>query len=243
MSRLSTQNGQLYKGLRIQGHPEVHERVGEIVAKTTPANCSVLDLAAGQGALTQRLIDQGYSLSCTSWNDRVEATPVRVFRQDLDERFGVEQVGGAPYRCVLAVEIIEHVRNPFQFLDCARNILADEGVLILTTPNIESGLSRLQILLRGSPLSFCEEEIIHNRHIFMPNRIVLELFFRQVGLEIIERHFCPEEKIPFGGLRSLLKSMSLALVRAFGAGDLQGASRIYVLRKTDPVPENRLTLY
>jgi hypothetical protein len=59
----------------------------------------------------------------------------------------------------------------------------------------DPGSSRLQILLRGSPYSFCEEEIIHNRRIFMANRIVLELFFRQVGLEIIERHFRPDEKI------------------------------------------------
>lgn len=237
------QDGSFYKGLRIQGHPEVHERVSEIVARMTPTGSAVLDLAAGEGALAQRLIDIGRNLCCTSWNGRVNAGPARVFHQDLDERFGVQQVGGTPYVCVLAVEIIEHLRNPFQFLRCVRNALRDDGIFILTTPNIESGLSRLQVLLRGSPLSFSEEETVKNRHIFMPNRIVLELFFQQVGLKIIERHFWPEERVRFSGPRSVAKSMLLALVKAIGAGDTKGATRIYVLKRTDPAPENRLDRY
>jgi 2-polyprenyl-3-methyl-5-hydroxy-6-metoxy-1,4-benzoquinol methylase len=232
-----------YKELIIQAYPEVHEKVADIVRKTVPRGSTILDLASGQGALSQRLMDIGYDLCCTSWNDRLKITPRRVFRLNLDQEFGVEQVGGVPYRCVVAVEIIEHLRNPFQFLASVRNLLGDEGILVLTTPNIESTLSRLQTLLRGSPLSFSDEEITKNRHIFMPNRAILELFFRQVGLEIIERHFWPEEESAVSGPRTLAKKLLAAIVNAVGRGDLRGATRIYVARKTAPAPENQQDLY
>lgn len=77
----------------------------------------------------------------------------------------------------------------------------------------------------------------------MPNRQVLELFLRQVGLEVIERHFCPEETVGGNGPRSLVKVVLLAAVKAVGAGDREGASRIYVLRKTLPQRENPPDVY
>lgn len=106
----------LYKGLRIQGYPEVHEKVTEIVARTVLAGSTVLDLATGQGALAQRLMDLGYPVCGTSWNDKFKVAQAAIFRLNLDEGFGVGEVGGTHYQCVLAAEVIEHLRNPFQFL-------------------------------------------------------------------------------------------------------------------------------
>lgn len=232
-----------YRGLIIQAFPEVHEKVAGIISKRLAPGSTVLDVAAGQGALSQRLMDLGYRVCCTSWNDRLKIRPARAFRLDLDQEFTAEDVGGAQYRCVLAVEIIEHLHNPFQFLNSLRNVLADDGILILTTPNIESALSRLQILLRGTPLSFSEEEITKNRHIFMPHPAVLALFFQQVGLRVVERHFWPEEGNGYNGPRSMAKSFLLAMLNAIGKGDLKGAARIYVAQKSAPLPEDQINLY
>lgn len=232
-----------YKGLIIQAYREVHEKVSEIVSTRMPAASTVLDLAAGQGALSQRLMDLGYNVCCTSWNNRLKITPSREFCLDLDREFSVADVGGSRYGCVLAIEIIEHLHNPYQFLCSVRKIVADDGVLILSTPNIQSALSRLQILLRGSPLSFSDEEIIRNRHIFMPHPAVLGLFFRQVGLQVVERHFWPSERKNLDGPRSLAKSLLAAVVNAAGRGDLKGAARIYVLKRADPMPEDQREIY
>jgi hypothetical protein len=233
----------VYKGLVTQAFPEVHEKVAEIVQARMPAASRVLDLAAGQGALSQRLMDLGYTVACTSWNERLKIAPSSVFRINLDRAFGTDDVGGSRYPCVLAVEIIEHLRNPFQFLSSVRTVLADDGCVVLTTPNIQSALSRLQVLRRGTPHTFSDEEIISNRHIFMPHPTVLALFLRQVGLQIVERHFVPDERIFFHGASGLAKSLLTALVNALGTGDLSGAARIYVLKKTDPAPEDQGEIY
>lgn len=36
---------------------------------------------------------------------------------------------------IIALEFIEHIKNPLQFLQIARNLLSDDGLLILSTPN------------------------------------------------------------------------------------------------------------
>lgn len=233
----------VYKGLVIRAHAEVHEKVSEIVIARMAATGVVLDIAAGDGALSQRLMDFGYKVACTSWNDRLKISPDSNFRVNLDREFGVDDVGGIRYPCVLAVEIIEHLRNPFQFLSSVRGILADDGVFVLTTPNIQSALSRLQILLRGTPRSFSDEEIIKNRHIFMPHPAVLALFLRQVGFQLVESHFLPDERRFFRGANAIAKRLLMTLVNTVGTGDLQGAARVYVLKATEPMPEVQGELY
>ena len=44
---------------------------------------------------------------------------------ELDEDFDV----------IIAGELVEHLSNPGLFLDCARNHLREDGVILLTTPN------------------------------------------------------------------------------------------------------------
>lgn len=58
---------------------------------------------------------------------------------------------------VIAAEVIEHLTNPSGFLDSVENHLNDEGVLVITTPNLHS-LFTLGAYL--SPFYFEEEHSI-----------------------------------------------------------------------------------
>jgi 2-polyprenyl-3-methyl-5-hydroxy-6-metoxy-1,4-benzoquinol methylase len=49
-----------YKGLPIHSLPELHELIADRVAEHVPSGGTILDLAAGSGALTLRLADLGY---------------------------------------------------------------------------------------------------------------------------------------------------------------------------------------
>ncbi len=42
---------------------------------------------------------------------------------------------GAPYDAVVAIEVIEHITQPQEFLRALRGNLSDEGILVLSTPN------------------------------------------------------------------------------------------------------------
>ena len=232
-----------YKGIRIQTYPELHFKAAELVRKFVPPGSSVLDLAAGEGALSFRLKDQGYKVACTTWNRKVKASLPEVFVVNLDRDFKPADVGGREYQCVLGIEIVEHVENPAAFLRNVHALLADQGVFILSTPNIESAFSRIQIGLRGFPQTFSVEEVRKNRHISMLHRNIIEYFFEKAGLVIRERHFVPKETFKIDGLRALLRHALLILLRPFMQGEIEGACRVYVLVKGTPEPENSADFY
>lgn len=233
----------LYRGVRIQTYPELHEKASELVRKFVPPGSHVLDLAAGEGALSLRLMEQGYKVACTTWNSRIKAPTPEVFVVNLDRDFGVADVGGREYACVLGIEIIEHLENPAAFLRNVRGLLADQGVFILSTPNIESALSRIQIVLRGFPRSFSVEEVRKNRHISMLHRHIIEYLFEKAGLVIRERYLVPKEAYKLDGPRALLKHIMLVALRIFMQGEAEGACRVYVLAKGTPRPESAADFY
>jgi SAM-dependent methyltransferase len=58
------------------------------------------------------------------------------------------------FDCVVSIEAVEHLENPWHLVREANRVLKTQGTLILTTPNILSIRSRLSYLLRGYPNYF-----------------------------------------------------------------------------------------
>lgn len=54
---------------------------------------------------------------------------------------------------ILAGEIIEHLENTDLFLISLRTLLAPDGIIILTTPNLASWLDRIMLLIGWQPFS------------------------------------------------------------------------------------------
>ena len=107
----------------------------------------ILELGAGSGAFTKRLLDAGFDveaadLDATGWPH--EHVPLHVV--DLNaSRWEFEE---AAYDSI--VEVIEHLENPTAFLRNARRHLRPEGILFLTTPNVVSLASRRALVLTGT---------------------------------------------------------------------------------------------
>lgn len=226
-----------YKGLRIQAHGEVHIEVARLCKELLPFGSSVLDVAAGQGALSRRLLDEGYKVACTSWDGKVSVPGAEVFSLNLDGKFGTREVGNRQYPCVLAIEIVEHVENPAAFLRSLAGCIAADGYVILSTPNVESALSRLQVLRRGCPLTFEQGEVRRNRHIAMLTRHILEYQFERAGLVVAEKHLVPPEVVKVRGPRSLAKFALVRTLKLVMQGDCEGESRLYVCKKGQPASE------
>lgn len=53
-----------------------------------------------------------------------------------------------------AGEVLEHLLEPLRFLDEIHKVLADDGTLILTTPNLASWYNRLFLLMGQSPPAY-----------------------------------------------------------------------------------------
>jgi len=58
-----------------------------------------------------------------------------------------------PFSVALMIEVIEHLWDPDTCLEQVRNLLEPGGKLILTTPNLSSGVNRLALLLGYQPIA------------------------------------------------------------------------------------------
>ena len=112
----------------------------ELVSSVASPPATVLDIAGGQGNMTLRLAELGYDVT---WND---------LRADLGEYVKLKHERGSvsyrpgdlfdieptrPFDVVLLAEVIEHVAHPDEVLKKARTLIADNGHIVITTPNGE----------------------------------------------------------------------------------------------------------
>lgn len=166
-----------------------HQRVLDMIHRMLPSASGrkALDVPCGAGALSARLAASG--LSVTS----VDIEAVEPFLHDPKQRVLADANHGLPfpdqeYDLVLSVEGIEHLENPSAFLrECAR-VTRHDGLVIISTPNVDSFRSRRWALLRGHPRFFgpqgeANKDSGHLHGIDM-------IFFRgaaaRAGLEIID---------------------------------------------------------
>ncbi|MCU0291292.1 MAG: bifunctional glycosyltransferase/class I SAM-dependent methyltransferase [Thermoanaerobaculaceae bacterium] len=111
-----------------------------------PDGASVVDIGGGPGELDLLLAARGCRVLLV---DRVapprELPGVEFVQQDLDQPLEVDI---RPYRYLLLLDIIEHLREPERFLrDLRRQFDERPRTLILTTPNIAFVVQRLMLLL------------------------------------------------------------------------------------------------
>lgn len=104
----------------------------------------ILDVGAGRGGLSRRLLNAGYSVQgCDLFPDNFDVPGVECRR--------VDATGHLPYSdgsvdLVLAVELIEHLEDHCGLFNEVSRILRPGGTLAFSTPNIISLKSKLAFL-------------------------------------------------------------------------------------------------
>jgi SAM-dependent methyltransferase len=133
--------------------PGVHSRFLEYFKNQDEAPpLKVLDLGAGKGALTQRLLGMGYEVSaCDLFPQYFKFPEVKCDRVDVT---GVFPYPNDSFDLVIAIEVTEHILDHENFFKEINRILKPNGRLYITTPNILSLKSRMRFLFRGFPYAF-----------------------------------------------------------------------------------------
>ena len=138
-----------------------------------------LDIGCAAGFFLKVLKDQGWEV------DGVELSPeiARHAREEygLDQIF-VGELEASPYPersfdLITMWDVVEHVSEPLPFLEKAVSLLADDGIVILETQNVNSRFAQ-----RLGPKWHHYKHLEHLYH-FSPATI--EMLLGQAGLEIV----------------------------------------------------------
>jgi SAM-dependent methyltransferase len=134
--------------LPIFAPPGLHEFVEVQAKKWFRSGGDVLDLGAGSGALALRLRDAGlHVVTADGMSTKLSALGFRCHQVDFNERFA--KIIGAQFDGLVAVELIEHLENPWQSLREISSLLKPSGRAIVTTPNINSVTSKARFVRFG----------------------------------------------------------------------------------------------
>jgi len=107
----------------------------------------VLELAAGQGGLSFRLREMGYSTFASDLLSSLFKVPDMDFiRMDLNKGFPFK---AEMFDYLVCVEGVEHIESHFHFVRESFRILKKNGYLVFSTPNVLGLGSRLKYFLTG----------------------------------------------------------------------------------------------
>jgi 2-polyprenyl-3-methyl-5-hydroxy-6-metoxy-1,4-benzoquinol methylase len=105
---------------------------------------------------------------------------------------------GRKFDCIVAGEIIEHLENPGLFLRNMHRHLADDGVLVLSTPNPFYAVQSWKIWRYGRPA-------VHEDHVNWQDPATLETLLRRTGFEPFEGYWVQPHTHPIKSWKRLLR--------------------------------------
>ncbi|HEU4879156.1 MAG TPA: methyltransferase domain-containing protein [Gemmatimonadaceae bacterium] len=153
---------------------------------SVPPGSRVLDLGAADGSVARALRKRG----CTVWGierDEQAAKAAlqvcdRVIVADLEAKESFEALGSETFDVVLALDVLEHLRDPAPVLKCAASYLTPGGIAVVSIPNVTHGALRLS-LLEGR-FDYTEQGLLDRTHLRFFDRHAAEQLMSEAGLTI-----------------------------------------------------------
>ena len=105
--------------------------------------------------------------ACDRWDmpDSWPEVELEFVQTDLDSPWP-ETLSEKRFDVVFALEVLEHMIDTDRFLEQVRGVLADDGVLALSTPNINSLRNRAMVPLGAYPAGLEWRNIIHHVRLY-----------------------------------------------------------------------------
>ncbi len=191
------------------GYPSSHTYA---LSAITPGS-RVLDMGGGPGGFTRQLEEKGCQITLVDLEPPTDCgQSVRVIQQDLDDE---PQFDPKEYDYILALDIIEHLRDPERFLERLRSHFEHEPrKLILTTPNVAFIVQRVMLLL--GQFNYGKEGILDRTHSRLFTFRAIRQLLRDAGFQIkrIQGVPAPLPKVLGGGpLGRAAMALNLGLIR------------------------------
>ena len=174
-----------YKGLLIKADLGLHEQIAAKISEVfPPPGIKILDFGAGEGALSARLCDMGFEVTAVDIDqENFKCLQAPFFCVNFDQpqeiaEFVLQHEG--EFDVVLGIEVIEHIQDQWQYVRQLMRMVKIGGLVIITTPNTASWLSRLTFFFTGRFHQFGDDDLLYG-HINPISPWELELILSNSG--------------------------------------------------------------
>ena len=110
---------------------------------------------------------------------------------------------------ISALEVIEHMIDTDQFVEKCKNILSDDGYIVISTPNINSLRNRIMVPFGVYPAYLEYRNVIHHVRLFNPK--ILIRFLHSHGFQTVRCigvSFLPEKLLRYSVFRSISEKLA-----------------------------------
>lgn len=166
--------------LGISGEP-IYRAAGRILADRHPGGGTLLDVGCGTGNLW-RFASKRFDRYVGADVVRHDGFPEGAEFLAVDPETGRVPAADGSADAVIAVETIEHVENPRAFVRELARLARPGGLIVVTTPNQLSLLSKATLVLKGRFSAFAEKPGLYPAHITALLEIDLLRIARECGL-------------------------------------------------------------
>jgi len=143
--------------------PQAAPGTWECALAQLPATGSILIAGAGRGGLSSIAKQKGLDVTSLDLHpEHFVASGMRCEFADFNHPLKIES---ETFDTVLAIEVVEHLENPWGFLREAIRVLKPTGKLIFTSPNVNSIPARWLFLKKGLLPYFREQSFVGCYHV------------------------------------------------------------------------------
>lgn len=147
-----------------------------------------LDVGCGAGLLTEPLARMGAAVTALdAAEENIAAARAHAEPQGLSIDYRatpIEQLAAHGFDLITSMEVVEHVADPGAFVHALADRLADDGLLIISTPN-RTPLSRLAMITIGEGIGGIPRGTHDWDKFLKPEELTALL--EEAGLEVIDR--------------------------------------------------------
>ncbi len=220
--------------------PIVHDKVLDLIVRYFDIYCEFVVLGAGEGEFSRRLIEKDFkAIPVDGFDIYWRNSQIPLIIANLDGEFA-STVGsnGKQFDAIVAIEIIEHLENPYLFLrECAK-LLKPNGLLFVTSPNVESITSRIIFLYTGRLIGFGEVETLRPAHITPLFKWKFDLALEEAGFEYVWEGYNRISYRVGDNFHNKIGSLMARLLRPIVKGEKDGENRIVVARRIEKKVES-----
>ncbi len=214
-----------YKGIPMLCEDGLHEAICDDAKRKLPAGANILDIGAGAGAFSLRMADNGFNVdACDQFDNCQCKDKINFFTANVENM----QIHYKQYDAIFLIELAEHCESPRQLIQNYAKLLKPGGLIYITTPNVDSVISRAWFFLTGEHWYFDQKSIEEAGHIMPLHNFQLKYWFKYAEITMIDKIGLLENRQLNFGLLSLLVMASNLRQKIKGKPNHQGRIALYV---------------